>query len=101
MAVVGSEAQFAQKSVKLLKFVMTELVLKLHVCAAEQTLAGLSLEWLFSEWLIVFVKRSGKPGCELKCGLADQLGASISFKMAWESSTAEKQGPCSTCSLQG
>lgn len=41
-----SEAQFDEKSIKSIKFVMREPVLKLHVCAAEQTLAGPSLEWL-------------------------------------------------------
>lgn len=42
-----SKAQFAKKSIKPIRFVVREPVLKLHVCAAEQTLADLSLEWLF------------------------------------------------------
>ena len=41
------QTQFVKKRMKLIKFVTREPVLKLRVCAAEQTLAGPSLEWRF------------------------------------------------------
>lgn len=101
---MGSEAQFAKKSIKLLvcdERAGSQVTRERSRAEACRSKLGVAVFRVVDSVSGDILKRSGKPGCELKCGLAGQLGASISFKMAWESSTAEKQGPCSTCSPQG